>query len=57
MNQITFTYNSMRCHAVIAAADEITETDKYIGNMNGYAIYQFDSVVFDQWGFMAIKED
>lgn len=57
MKEILFSYNKTRCHATIVEERPEEATDKrYIGEVDGYSIYSL-SVLFDQFGFVAIKED
>jgi len=54
-NEILFSYNGHRCHALIVT--ELLGGEKFIGKMDGYSIYQIDNNgLFDQFGFVAIKE-
>ena len=55
MNEIIFSYNNTRCHAL--KVEGLLGGEKYIGTMNGFEIYQIDGhSLFDQFGFVAIKE-
>ncbi len=54
-NEIIFSYNSQRCHALIVT--ELLGGERYIGKVDGYSIYQIpNNGLFDQFGFVAIKE-
>lgn len=53
--EIIFFYNNTRCHAKIVK--QLLDGERYIGEMDGYEIYQIDTNgFFDQFGFVAIKE-
>ncbi len=53
--EIIFSYNNTRCHAEII--EKLSGGEKYIGSLDGYEIYRkADSILFDQFGFVAIKE-
>ena len=55
-NEIIFSYNNTRCHALKVAA--LLGGETYIGTMDGWEIYQIDKhSLFDQFGFVAIKEN
>lgn len=55
-NEIIFSYNNTRCHALKVEA--LLGGEKYIGKMDGWAIYQIDPhALFDQFGFVATKEE
>ena len=57
MKEILFLYHNHRCHARIVEERPEEATDKrYIGNIDGYNIYSL-GILFDQFGFIAIKED
>ncbi len=52
--EIIFFYNNTRCHALIVEA--LIGGEKYIGEMDGFMIYQIDTNgFFDQFGFVAIE--
>jgi hypothetical protein len=54
-NEIIFSYNNTRCHALKVA--KLLGGEKYIGEMNGWEIYQIAShALFDQFGFVAIEK-
>lgn len=55
MNEIIFSYNSMRCHA--AKVEKLLGGERYIGELDGFEIYQIPSPLFDQFGFVAIKAE
>ncbi len=55
MKELIFSYNHERCHAVIV--ESLPDNTRYIGEMDGYEIYQIKTVWFDQFGFMAIRRD
>lgn len=65
-NEIIFSYNHQRCHAIIIediTGDDylkaIKEADKglsYIGKVDDYYIYQIKNILFDQFGFIASKK-
>ena len=52
MKEVIFTYEDERCHATIV--DSIKGTERYIGDVDGYEIYQV-SAMFDQFGFVAVE--
>lgn len=52
--EIIFSYNSTRCHAMIVK--ELLGDERYIGEMDGYEIWQIKSTLFDQFGFVAVKK-
>ena len=56
---ITFYHCKKRCHAMIVK--QLIGKEKYIGHLDGYNIYEMDEetkgILFDQWGFVAIKEE
>ncbi len=55
MNEIIFSYNNQRCHAL--KVESLLGTETYIGKMDDYEIYQIDPhALFDQFGFVAVKE-
>ena len=64
-NEILFSYNNTRCHAVIVSplliesnadlSNAIKNPNRYIGEIDGYDIYSF-SAMFHQFGFFAIKK-
>jgi len=51
MEEIIFTYNGERCHATIVDSPQ----GLYIGNINGFDIYNVSGSVIDQFGFIAKK--
>lgn len=55
MNEIIFSYNNTRCHA--AKVEALKGDERFIGRMDGYEIYQLRGIWFDQFGFVAIKEE
>ena len=50
--EVIFSYNNTRCHAKVV--DNLLGGEKYIGSMDGFDVYQIDSIFFDQFGFVAI---
>lgn len=52
--EIIFSYNNVRCHAAVIR--KLDGSERFIGRMDGYEIYQIKSIFFDQFGFVAIKE-
>ncbi len=55
MDEVIFSHNETRCHAKIVC--EISGDEKLIGELNGYYIYQLPGIVFDQFGFLAVKKE
>lgn len=59
MKEIIFLYNDKRCHAKIV--NKLAGNEKYICKMevgkNTYEIYQLPLLLFDQFGFVAIKSE
>jgi len=53
-NEIIFSYNDTRCHATVVDQISVDERN-YIGKINGYEIYKTYGIIFDQFGFEAIK--
>lgn len=57
MNEIIFLYNNTRCHAQVVETLSIEKTCKtYVGEIDGYEIYRTCGILFNQFGFEAIKE-
>ena len=55
MNEIIFSYNKTRCHALKVAS--LLGGETYIGEIDGFEIYEIDKhALFDQFGFVAIKK-
>ena len=52
--EIIFLYNDTRCHAKVVKSFEGGE--RKVGSLDGYGIYQTGSVLFDQFGFVAVRE-
>lgn len=55
MNEIIFSYNNTRCHAEVT--EHLSGDERYIGEIDGWGIYQTRSVIFNQFGFVAVKKD
>ena len=51
--EVIFFYNHTRCHAKVV--DELSENVRRLGRMDGYELYQIDSLFFDQFGFAVVK--
>ena len=55
MNEIIFSYNKTRCHAL--KVKSLLGGEKYIGEMDGFEIYQIDPhALFDQFGVVAVEK-
>jgi hypothetical protein len=52
--EIIFSYNNTRCHAMIVK--ELFGDERYIGEMDGFEIWQIKGGLFDQFGFVAIEK-
>ena len=52
--EIIFSYNNTRCHAMIVK--ELLGDERYIGEMDGFEIWQIKGGLFDQFGFVAIEK-
>lgn len=52
--ELIFSYNNTRCHALIVK--ELLEDERYIGEMDGFEIWQVRGIFFDQFGFVAVKK-
>lgn len=55
MLELIFSYNNARCHATIV--ESLVGNERFIGRMNGYEVYRLPGIMFDQFGFVAIKEE
>ena len=55
MNEIIFSYNNTRCHA--AKVESLIGGERFIGKMDGFEIYRLPGILFDQFGFVAVKEE
>ncbi len=54
--ELVFLYHDERCHAIIVR--KLFGDETFIGRLDGYKIYEIDPhALFDQWGFVAIKEE
>lgn len=53
--EIIFFYNHTRCHAMVVT--RLIGGERKVGSLDGYGIYQIDSLFFDQFGFVAVRED
>lgn len=54
--ELIFSYNGKRCHAKVVG--QLLGGETFIGKMDGYSIYEIDChALFDQFGFVAVKED
>ena len=55
MNEIIFSYNKTRCHAL--KVESLLGGESYIGEVEGWEIYQIvPHALFDQFGFVAIRK-
>lgn len=52
--EIIFSYNNTRCHAMIV--EKLLGDERYIGEMDGFEIWQIKGGLFDQFGFVAIEK-
>lgn len=52
--EIIFTHNETRCHAMIVK--ELHGDERFIGEIDGYEVWQIKTTLFDQFGFVAIKK-
>lgn len=58
MKEIIFLYNDNRCHAQIVDQISVEKTWKtFVGEIDGYEIYRTCGVLFNQFGFEAIKKE
>lgn len=59
MKEIIFTYdNGERCHAKIVNEVSVEKNwNTFVGEINGYEIYRTCGVMFNQFGFEAIKRE
>ena len=54
--EVVFMYNDTRCHAKITDELWIGAKYRYIGQLDGYRIFQSaECAIFDQRGFVAVK--
>jgi hypothetical protein len=56
MDEIIFSYMHQRCHAL--KVKELPEKSRYIGELDGYEIYEVDieNPIFEQFAFIAVKK-